>query len=273
MRVYISADLEGVAGVVHGEHTARDGREHERARRLMTAEVNAAVEGAFEAGAEAVVVNDAHGSMRNILPEELDSRAELVTGSPKPLGMLAGVDDGFDVAMFVGYHSRMGHPGVLNHTIAGSVVADVLFNGVPVGETGINATVCGHFGVPVVLVTGDDQVAQEARRFIAGVRTAVVKRALGRYAARCLHPDRARELIRQEAAAAVRGAVNVEPVRIRLPVEVTLRLQNTAMADAAELLPGTERIDPLTVRWQGGSALEAYRALRTMISLASAVRR
>ncbi|HJS47741.1 MAG TPA: M55 family metallopeptidase, partial [Gemmatimonadales bacterium] len=189
MRVYISVDMEGVAGVVHEDQTnpvdPRCAAEYARFRRLMTLEANAAVEGALDAGATRVVVNDAHWFMRNLLAEELHESAELVSGDPKPLSMMQGIADGFEAAFFVGYHAMAGTAeAVLDHTYTDRVAAARL-NGAPIGELGINAALAGAHGVPVALVTGDQAVAAEARALLGGgVATAVVKQAIGRQAAR-----------------------------------------------------------------------------------------
>ncbi len=203
MRVYVSADLEGVWGVVHGEHTLREGREHERARRWMTEEVNAAVEGAVRAGTEEVVVNDSHGTMRNLIPEELHPRATLITGSPKPMGMLEGLTSEFDCAFFLGYHAMSGGRGVLSHTYSGRTLRGVKVGGREVGELGLNALVAHHMGVPVVLVSGDDALAAEARDFTPEAEVVVTKRSLGRYAAAC--PPRRRVLGAGRGGAQGRG--------------------------------------------------------------------
>ncbi len=163
MKVFISADMEGISGVTHAEHVLRDGKEHERARKLMTGEVNAAVEGALEAGAAKVVVNDSHGTMRNILPEDLHEEAELVTGAPKPLFMMEGLDSSFKAVFFVGYHGMRGsYPSILEHTYSSRVVYDFCVNDKILGETGINAAIAGYYDVPVVLVTGDRKLTEEA---------------------------------------------------------------------------------------------------------------
>jgi len=164
MKVYISADMEGIAGIVHGEHVIRDGKEHERARKLMTQEVNAAIEGAIEAGAKSIVVNDSHGTMRNIIPEELHETAELITGSPKPFEMMQGIDSTFNAAFFIGYHAMKGsYLGVLDHSYHSRVIHDIILNNQRLGETGINAALAGYYNVPVILVTGDNIVTNEAR--------------------------------------------------------------------------------------------------------------
>jgi D-amino peptidase len=270
MKVFISADLEGVAGIVHGEHTLRDGKEHERARKLMTHEVNAAIEGVLEVNKRAtVVVNDSHGTMRNILPEELHEAAELITGSPKPLSMMQGMDSSFDAAFFVGYHARRGtYSGVLEHTYHGGVVSDVVINGKPMGETGINAAVAGHFKVPVALVTGDRTVTEEARFILGKVDTVEVKEGVGRYAARCVSPSRAQMLIKEGASKALKNLKQFKPFKINPPIKLDVEFINTGMTEMAELVPGTKRIDGRTVSFVSDDYLEAFKVLRVMITLA-----
>ncbi len=266
-RVYISADLEGVAGVVHAEHTHRDGREHDAARKLMTAEVNAAVEGALAGGATEVVVNDAHGGSMNILPEELHSKALLITGAPKPLSMMEGIQQGdhYHCAMFVGYHSAMGRRGVLSHTYSGSVVREVRVNGRMMGESGINALVAGHFRVPVTLVTGDHRACQEAEKLLPGILTAPVKEAIGRYAASGMHPERARGLIKEKAKQAM--GVSLQPFKLEKPLRLELSFLNSGQAEAAALLPGVEWIDSVTLGWTAPDAETIFRILRVLINL------
>lgn len=269
MKVFISADMEGVAGVVHGEHTRRDGKEHERARKLMAYEVNAAVEGVFEAGKATVVVNDSHGTMRNIIPEELHEEAELIIGTPKPLSMMQGIDSSFDAAFFIGYHARRGsYTGVLEHTYSGRVVSDVLINGKSLGETGINAALAGHFDVPVVLVTGDRVVVEEARSLLGIVETVAVKEGVGRFAARCLSPAKARALIKEGATRAVRRISDFKPFRIDPPIRLEVAFVHTGMTEMAELLPGAKRINGRTVSFVSDDYVEVFKALRAMITLA-----
>jgi len=271
MKVYVSADMEGVAGIVHTEHTSRDGKEHERARKLMTHEVNAAIEGALEAGAKNILVNDSHGTMRNIIPEELHEAAELVTGSPKPFSMMQGIDSTFDAAMFLGYHARRGtYTGVLEHTYHGGVISDVHVNGKAMGETGINAALAGHFKVPVVLVTGDNTVTEEARSILGFVETVTVKHGVGMFAARCLSPPKARTLIKEGALKALRSMRKFKPFRIEPPIKIDVSFINTGMTQMAELLPGARRINGRTVSFTLKDYVEAFKALRAMITLAGA---
>ena len=269
-RVFISVDLEGISGVVHGEHTNRDGREHEMARKLMTAETNAAVEGALAGGADQVVVNDAHGENRNIIPEKLHKEALLITGDSKLYSMMEGIQDkeSYHCAMFVGYHAAMGQHGVLSHTYVGSVVKEVRINGQMMGETGINALVAGHYLVPVTLVTGDQQVCDEAAALLPGVVTAAVKNARGRYAASSVHPQVARDLIRENACRAMK--VELQPLQPTIPLKLELTFLDSGQAEAAALLPGVEYIDPVTLGWAAPDVDAMYRVLLVLINLGMA---
>jgi len=263
--------MEGISGIVDWKETSsRDGGgAYERARRLMSADANAAALGAFEGGASEVVINDSHGGNRNILVEELDERVRLISGSPKYLSMMEGVP-GHDVAMFVGYHSRAHSLGVMNHTYTGSV-EEYRINGQLYGEFGMNAAIAGHYGVPVILVTGDQQVAAEAKALVPSVRTVVVKDAVTQLAANLIHPARARGMIRAGAAEAVKAALagKPQPFVVPGPVRLELRLARSILADAAVVVPGAERVSDVVVAWEGSDYLQCYRAFRAMISMAS----
>lgn len=267
-RVFISCDLEGITGVVSRDQTGQTGRDYERARKMMTADVNAAVEGALAGGAELVVVSDGHGSMQNLLLEELHPSAEAVIGSPKPLTQMEGIDESFDVALFVGYHARMGSPGVLSHTISGAKVANVWINDVLVGETGLNAALAGRFGVPVGLVTGDQCVCAEARELLDGVLTVATKQAITRYSARCLHPQRSRELIREAAETATRDQAAFRPFLVSLPATYKIQFKDTGMAEAALRTPGAVVVNSTTLAYTSDDPVTAFQAIRAMIGLA-----
>lgn len=269
MRVYISADLEGISGVVDAVQTEDDHKEFERARRLMTGEVNAAIAGAFAGGAAEVLVNDSHGSMRNLLIEEIDARAELISGTPKALSMVEGLDESFDVAFFIGYHAQAGTQfGNLNHTYTGRVF-QVCLNGQPVGEAGLNGAVAGAFGVPVGLVTGDQSVVAEAQRLLAPPATVVVKTTVGRSAARCLPPTVARQRIEAAAGQAVRQ--RGKPFILQPPIELKVTFVRTDQADMAELIPTVERLDGRTVHYRHDDMRTLFRVWRAMLALAGYV--
>ncbi|HZI76624.1 MAG TPA: M55 family metallopeptidase [Gemmatimonadales bacterium] len=272
MRVYISVDMEGVAGVVHEDQTdpiqPRHAGEYNRFRRLMTNETNAAVEGALEAGATRVLVNDSHWLMRNLLIEDLNPAAELLSGGPKRLSMVEGIDTGFELALFVGYHARAGtQHATIDHTYT-SRVYEARLNGEPVGELALNAAMAGVHGVPVALVSGDQALAAEARALLgSSVETIVVKEAVGRFAARSLAPAIACERIRSGAAAALRREHRV--FTVSSPVRLEVDFVQTGMADMAELVPGSVRTAGRTVSYTGDDYREVFRAWRAMYNLAS----
>lgn len=267
MKVYISADMEGISGVVCRDQTHKEGGDWERSRALMTREVNAAVEGALNGGAHEVLVNDSHASMRNILIEELHPEARLISGWPKVMSMVEGLDETCDAAFFVGYHARQGFRGVLSHTYTGYVL-EYRVNGRAYGEVGMNAAAAGVYDVPVVLVTGDDSATREAADLLPGVETVTVKEHISRTAARLLHPGKCQELIRAAAKRALERKGDMVPFRIEGPVEIQIKFANTGHADAAMLMPGAHRADDLSVAYGGPDYLTALRGALTLIHLA-----
>ena len=272
MRVYISVDMEGVAGVVHEDQTnpvdPRCASEYARFRKLMTAEANAAVQGAVDAGATRVLVNDSHWTMRNILAEELHEVAELVSGGPKPRSMMEGIDAGFDAAFCIGYHARAGtRHAILDHTYTDRLI-DVRLNGRSVGELGLNAALAGVFDVPVVLVSGDSATATEAHDLLGeDVATVIVKEAVGRHAARSLAPAVACRRIR-EAATKVLKRKGMKPFMVEPPITLEADFSKTVQADMAELVPGTIRTSGRTVAFKHHDYREVFRAWRAMQNLA-----
>lgn len=274
MKVFISADIEGITGVVDGPlQTSDAGKDYERARKLMTGDVNAAIEGAFQAGATEVVISDGHGAshMRNLLIEEIDPRAELVAGSPKPLTQMEGIDEEFGIALFVGYHARMGSSGILSHTISGATVQNIWINDVVVGETGLNAAIAGAFGVPVGLVTGDQCVSEEAKALMPWVDTVVVKRAITRSSARLLAPLRTRPMIEQAAKAAVNKARSsgYKPLVFDKPLTYRIQFLNAGMADGAARMQGATRENPTTISVVADCPITGFKHIRALVGLAN----
>ena len=271
MRVYISVDMEGIAGVVHEDQTdpidPRHAGEYNRFRRLMTSEANAAVEGALAAGATRILVNDSHWLMRNLLAEELHPAAELLSGGPKLRSMVEGVDLGFDAAMFVGYHAMAGAVhAVIDHTYTG-IVHQVRLNGLPAGELAINAALAGTHGVPVALVSGDQALAAEAKALLgAGVEAVIVKHAVGRFAARSVAPAESCRRIREGATAALRRTHR--PFVLTPPVKLEVEFALTQMADMAELVPGSVRTGGRTIEYVHEDFWEVFRAWRALYNLA-----
>jgi D-amino peptidase len=260
--VFISIDMEGIAGIAHLQQVIRGTDDFPTSRELMTDEASAAVAGAYEGGATAVVVNDSHGDMYNLLAERMDARAELLIGSPKVLSMMQGFGPEFDVALFIGYHAAAGtQAAVLDHTYSGRLFYEVRVNGEPVTETELNAAFAGTYGVAVSLVTGDDKTCAVAAKKLSGVRTVVVKEAFGRNVARSLHPQAAREAIRRAAAEAVAARQELTPFTLDPAIALEADIANTSATDVCALAPGVERVGPRTVRFETDDFREAFRCL------------
>jgi D-amino peptidase len=269
MRVLISADMEGISAIAHAAETNPERYDYERGRALMTAEVNAVITGVLEAdpGAD-VLVADAHGPFRNIVPEDLDHRVRLVRGKPRPMGMLGGLDDSTDLVMFVGYHARAGAgPAVLAHTMSDAVLSARL-NGRTLGEIGFNAAMAGHHHAPVALVAGDDVACAELVELCPDAVAVPVKQALGQTAAVTLHPAVARERLRAAAAEAVRQGPGMRAFRIAGPVALEVELHAPSTVDLALLVPGVERAQGgRTVSFAARDVPEAYRLMQLLVAL------
>jgi D-amino peptidase len=267
MKIYISADIEGIGCVVRQEQSAPDGRQHAWARKMMTAEVNAAIRGAFDGGATEVVVSDSHNVGLNLIPDEIDQRAALIMGSPRPLCMMEGIALGFDAVFLVGYHGMAGTADSNLVHVFTRRIAEVRLNGTTVGEIGLSAGLAGYFGAPVALVTGDDKAAAEARHLLPGVDTVEVKRAIGAYAALCLAPQKSRELIQEGARRSMAQKGAWPRFVMSPPVELAVRFTTASSVDRVLRMPGVERIDGLTARFRGRDFLEAFKAFNTMADL------
>jgi D-amino peptidase len=272
MKIFISADIEGVAGVVNPQHGQPGNVEYERARRLMTEEVNAAIAGAFAGGAGHVLVNDSHGPMLNLLPERLDPRAELILGRPKPMNMFCGLEAGFDGVFCTGYHSGAGQHGVLSHTSNGFAFAAIRVNGIDCAEATLYGAYAGSLGVPVLLLTGDDRMRAQCAPHFPGVRCAVVKHALGQRAARALSPEAARTLIRGEAELAVRERDTARPFRIEAPCRLEIELTSVALADLAAVIPVAERLGPRSVGFPDADVATAIGWVNTISAMSAMLR-
>jgi D-amino peptidase len=210
--------------------------------------------------------------MRNIIPEELHEQAELLTGSPKPMFMMQGIDSSFKAAFFVGYHAMRGaSPSILEHTYNSRVVYDLFINGKQMGETGVNGAIAGYHGVPVAMVTGDSELADEAKSFFGRIVTVAVKKAASRTSACCLSPAKARQAIREGAVKALNQVDRLKPFIIESPLDLKVVFINPGLAEIAGLIPGSERVDSRTPRYRSKNLLEAYRAFLAMIMLAGTV--
>jgi D-amino peptidase len=253
MRVFVVCDMEGVAGIVRWEQTSGGKPMYEEARRLYTEEINAAVRGAKAAGATEIVVMDCHGAggewmFNSLVPDLLDPACEYVV-QKKWTEYTSFLESGCDAALFVAMHARAGTPdGVLSHTVSGQAWRNLLFNGTLVGETGINAALCGAWGCPVLLVTGDEATCREARELLGeGLTTVAVKQGLGRFSARHVAPQRARELIEEGARRALGDLSAVPPYDPGHPCEVRVEFVSPDRLEEYRNRRGVEVLDPLTL--------------------------
>ena len=272
MKILIAVDMEGITGVVNWDQVTPGHAEYARFRRLMTGDVNAAARGAFEAGADEVIVSDGHWNNTNILLEELDARARLYHGSPSPLSMMDGIETEVDGVFFIGYHARAGSQNaILDHTWSSSRVANLWINNVLVGEYGLNAAVAGYYGVPVLMISGDQTACAQAVELLGPLETAVVKQARGRFAAECLTPPEAQEQIALSARRAVERLVegdSPDPYVVDTPVAMTIEFISSDQADRAARLPGSRRAG-LRLAFSSPDMIAAYASFRAAISLAA----
>lgn len=262
LKVYISADMEGVAGVVTQDQLGPQGFEYERFRGFMTNEVLAAIEGARAAGATEFLVSDSHGNGENLLIERFPKDVQIVRSWPRPLAMMQGIDASFDAILFVGYHSSTTNmEGVRAHTMSSATLADVRLNGVSVPEAALNAAIGGQFRVPVALVTGDDAIVKEAQGLLGSIEGAVVKWNYGFHSARTLTPEASCDLIREKAKKAIARLKEMKPYTVAAPVTLDLRFKNYRPAEVLAYLPIVERTDAHAIRFRGKDMVETIRFL------------
>ena len=250
LKIYISADMEGLAGAVTGEQLGTDGFEYQRFREFMTAEVNAAIDAARAAGAGEILVSDSHGNGQSLLIERLPSDIMVVRSWPRPLGMMDGIDASFDGAIFIGYHASTSNTrGVRAHTQSSASITEIRLNGIAMSEASINAAIAGEVGVPVILVSGDDVAVAETQVIIGEVEGAVVKWARGFHSARTLTPEAAQEVIRTRVASAISRIEDFSPYVLEAPIEVELSLKHYRPVELLGYLPNVERISSHAVRF------------------------
>ncbi|MGD8697720.1 MAG: M55 family metallopeptidase [Gemmatimonadales bacterium] len=267
MKIYISVDMEGVVGVVTGEHLGPDGFEYQKAREWMTAEVNAAIEGARAAGATEIVISDSHGNGQNLLVDKLPTDVMLVRSWPRPLMMMEGIDESFDAAIFIGYHaSTTNSEGVRAHTMSSGRLADIQLNGVSMPEAGINAAIAGHFGVPVIMISGDDAIFEEVRGLLGDIEGAVVKEAISFHSAKTIMPEAAYKLIRQKVQTAIERIDEFEPYELSAPITLDVRFKNYRPSEVLAYLPIVERIDSHSIRFVGKDMIEVSKFLEFLLS-------
>jgi D-amino peptidase len=269
-RVYISVDMEGIWGVVAAEQTTSTSPEYAAARRWMAVDVNAVVAGLLDAGAGEIVVNDSHGSMRNIVADTLNPKVSLVSGAPKPLSMMQGIDASFDAAIFVGYHARAGtEQATLDHTISSATVRAIKVNGQEMPELGLNALIAGYYKVPVIMLSGDTTTCAQAKSVLgSGLVTAAVKEATGRVAARLYPQEQARARLREAARDALGKRGAFQPFRLPGPFVVDVEFQNSQQSELPMLLPGVTRTSARSVAVTGADYIETFKLVRAIIALA-----
>jgi D-amino peptidase len=262
-KVYISVDMEGISGISGDDQVNAGGAEYARSRKLMAEDLNAAIRGALDAGATDILVNDSHGGQRNLLPEDVHPTARLISHSFKRHGMMEGLDETFDAAIFIGYHAKADAPrGLFAHTGTG-VLRDLQINGRSVGEGGMNAALAAWYGVPVVLVTGDDTAVAEVKESVPAVRGVAVKRAINVRAVELKPLQQARQEIQQAAREGVAAAKKTGPQRTG-PVRVQMRFRNFTIPEVATAFREVESVAPDTVAFTRETMPEAYRLIRVL---------
>lgn len=268
MKLFLSVDMEGITGFPDQTFVDSGKHNYERSRRIMTQETNYVIEQAYKSGVKEIVVNDSHSKMNNLLIDEIHPEAYLITGDFKPFSMVQGLDSSYTGAMFLGYHARASQPGVMSHSMI-FAVRNFYINDIVVGELGFNAYIAGYYGVPLLMVAGDDHACAEAEQLIPNITTASVKQTISRSAVKSLTPKKAGELLTEKTAIALENRKNVEP--LVSPKHPVLRIEftNHGQAELANLMPGTE-IEPgtTTVKFQAKDILEAYQAMLVMTELA-----
>jgi D-amino peptidase len=257
LKIFISADMEGVVGAVTGEQLSPGGFEYERFREFMTEEVNAAIDAARAAGATEFLVADAHGNGQNLLIDRLPDDVTIVRSWPRELSMMGGIDDTFDGVIFLGYHSSTGNTrGVRAHTMSSANITSVRLNGIEMTEGSMNAAMAGHYGVPVIMVSGDDVAVAENQVLIGDIEGAVVKWAKGFHSAETLTPEAAYEVIRTRTASAISRIDDFQPYVLDTPIELELSLKHYRPVEVLGYLPNVERINSHTIRYVGEDMLE-----------------
>ncbi len=260
LKVYISVDMEGIAGVVTNEQLGPTGFEYQRARQFMTDELNAAIQGARDAGATQILVSDSHGNGQNILIDQLPNDITVVRSWPRPLMMMEGIDSTFDAAIFLGYHSGTSNvSGVRAHTMSSGTLTGVALNGTEVPEGGINAAIAGHFGVPIVMISGDDAAIAEVRKFTGNIEGAQVKRAISFHSAATMVPKAAQELIRARAKAGVERRAEARPYRLTGNITLDVSFKHYRAAEIVAYLPNIVRVNAHTIRFVGRNMVEVSR--------------
>ena len=265
LKIYISADMEGVVGAVSGDQLSPAGFEYQRFREFMTQEVIAAIEAAFAAGATEIVVSDSHGNAQNLLIEKLPKNVYVVRGFPRPLMMMQGIDESFAGVIFIGYHASTTNPqGVRAHTMSSARLADVRLNNTSMSEGGFNAAIAGHFNVPVIMVSGDDAAVKEVSATVGDIEGAVVKWNYGFHSAKTMMPDAAYALIRDKVKKAVGRIKDFKPYKLASPVQLDVRFKSYRPSEVLSYLSIVERTDAHSIRFRGKDMVEVSRFMEFM---------
>ena len=272
LKLYISADMEGITGVVTDEQLGPAGFEYQRFREFMTAEVNAAIEAALAAGATEILVSDSHGNGQNLLIEKLPKNVHVVRSWPRPLMMMQSIDETFDGVICIGYHSSTTNPeGVRAHTMSSANLADVRLNGISVPEAGINAAIAGHFNVPIIMISGDDAVAEEVTTLLGNLETAIVKWAYGFHSAKTMTPAAGLDLIRERVKKAIGRIKEFKSYKLKTPIEVDVRFKNYRPAEVLAYLSNVQRTDAHSIKFVGKDMIEVSKFLEFIVTYTPAL--
>jgi D-amino peptidase len=267
MKIYISADMEGVVGAVTAEQLGPTGFEYQRFREFMTQEINAAIEAAFEAGATEIVVSDSHGNGQNLLIEKLPKNILLVRAFPRPLMMMQGIDATFDGVIFLGYHaSTTNLQGVRAHTMSSARLADVQLNNISMSEGSFNAAIAGHFNVPIIMVSGDDAAVKEVTALLGDVEGAVVKWNYGFHSAMTMMPEAAYALIREKVKKAIGRIKAFKPYKLKTPVRLDVRFKNYRPSEVLSYLSIVERTDAHSIKFMGKDIIEVSKFMEFILT-------
>lgn len=267
-KIYITVDMEGIGSVVSQTQTRPGDLEYEKARKWLTSEVNACIEGCFEAGAGEIVVADSHWNAQNILPDDLNESVYLIRGFPRPMMLMEGIDNSFDGVMVIGAHAKEGTAGaVISHTVWGTKFFDIRLNGISVSETILNAIIAGEYNVPVIFVAGDQFITEEVKRILANVEVVVTKESIGWLSAKTRHPKKIYEDIKERCKIAVSRIGSFKPYRISTPIKMELVFKNSYDAESVSFLPGFKRMDGHTVLFEAKNVREVSGIIAGIFSI------
>lgn len=262
-KIYISADMEGLAGAVTAGQLGPGGFEYEKFRKIYTAEVNAAIDAAFKSGATEILVSDSHGNGQSLLVDKLNQKVQLVRSWPRPFGMMQGIDNTFDGVFFIGYHaSATNSDGIRAHTMSSAHLAAVKLNGVSMSEASFNAAIAGHFGVPILMISGDNTATSEAASLIGDIEEAVVKWAYGFHSGRTLLPAAANAVIAEKAEKGMAKIGKIKPYKLKGPIELDITFQSYLPSEVLAYLPIVERVNERTIRYVGADMVEVSKFLQ-----------